>query len=191
MLSEKKSNSANKEKNNTTNVSNNNHETTTSKELLICLNCLEKINQKKYLQTNKEFKCISCFLENEIFNEKSKTLLIEKDKLDSFEKNIENASIIIKQIKENITLIINELKEKIEIIQNLGNKFFDSLEVEIKFSSLLYQNYQEELKKNNLNSFIVKNLEKHINFYVPELNINKEDSLKDRIKKLFLILIKI
>jgi len=25
------------------------------------------------------------------------------------------------------------------------------LEIEMKFSSLLYQNYQEELKKNNLN----------------------------------------
>ena len=73
------------------------------------------------------------------------------------------------------------MKEKIEIIQNLGNKFFESLEIEIKFSSLLYQNYQEELKKNNLNYFIVKNLENHINFYVSELNIIKKDSLKDRI----------
>lgn len=184
MSSEKNPNSSNNEKNTTNNESNFNHETTTSKEKLIFLNCLEKIKQKNYLQTNKEFKCISCFLEKEKFNEKSKPLLIEKDKLDSFEKNIENASIIKKQIKENITLIINELKEKIEIIQNLESKFFDSLEIEIKFSSLLHQYYLEELKNNNLNSFIVKNLENHINFYVPELNINKNDSLKDRINEI-------
>ena len=71
--------------------------------------------------------------ENEKFNEKSKPLLIEKDKLVSFEKNIENASIIKTQIKENISSIINELKEKIEIIENLKKQFFESLEMEIKF----------------------------------------------------------
>jgi hypothetical protein len=76
------------------------------------------------------------------------------------------------------------LKEKIEIIENLKKQFFESLEMEIKFSSFWYQSYQEELKKNNLNSFIVKNLENYINFYVPELNINKENSLKDRINEI-------
>ena len=57
------------------------------------------------------------------------------------------------------------------------------MEIEIKFSSLLYQNYQEELKENNLNSFIVKDLENHINFYLPELNINKSYPFKDIINK--------
>ena len=57
------------------------------------------------------------------------------------------------------------------------------MEIEIKFLSLLYQNYQEELKENNLNSFIVKDLENHINFYLPELNINKNYPFKDIINK--------
>jgi len=184
MISEIKSNNVYNEKNNTINESNYNQETTTSKEFLICRHCLEKFSQKNYWQVNKELKYISCSLENEKFKAKLNPLLIKKDKLVSFEKNIKNASIIKKQIKEYITLIINELKEKIEIIQNLGNKFFESLEIEIKFSSLLYQNYQEELKKNNLNSFIVKNLENHLNFYIPELNINKKDSLKDRVNEI-------
>ena len=137
-----------------------------SKELLICQKCLEKINQINFPKTS---------IENE------KSLLIEKTKLDLFEKNIGNASNMKKHIKENINLVINELKEKIENIEQLSKTFFESLEIEIKFSKLLYENYQQELKNNNLNSFIVKNLESHINFYIPELNINEKDSLKGKI----------
>ena len=74
---------------------------------------------------------------------------IEKDKLALFEKNIENASNIKKQIKENINLIINELKAKIENVEKIEKKFFESLEIEVKFSNLLYENYLQELKNNN------------------------------------------
>ena len=144
---------------------------------LLCQNCLEKMDQKKC--SNIQIKC-----ESERPDERFKSLLIEKEKLDLFEKNIRNASEIKKQIKNYIDSVINELYEKIEYIESLAKTFFESLEIEIKFSELLYQNYQQELEKNNLHSFLVQNFENHINFYVPELNISKKDSLKEKINKI-------
>ena len=101
MLSETNINTLNYENNvneiENTNCCKINQETIKENEFLICQKCLDKINKKS--------KCISCsIIENEKFNEDIKPLLIEKDKLDLFEKNIENASNIKSQIKENINL---------------------------------------------------------------------------------------
>ena len=65
---------------------------------------------------------------------KFKSLLIEKDKIDSFEKNFQKISEMKQKIKNSIDIVINELKEKIEHIDNLSKTFFESLEKEIKNS---------------------------------------------------------
>ena len=116
--------------------------------------------------------------------EKFKSLLIEKDKIDSFEKNFQKISEMKQKIKNSIDIVINELKEKIEHIENLSKVFFESLEKEIKNSESLYQNYQQELKSKNIDLITVQNFKNHIYFYIPELNISKNDSINEKINKI-------
>ena len=110
--------------------------------------------------------------------------VIEKSKLDLFEKNLKNADFMKKKIKEIIDSVIEELIEKIKTIRNLEQTFFESLEAEIKMSKFLYESHQQEIKNRNVNCFISKELANHINFFIPELKIDNTTSLNERINKI-------
>jgi len=110
--------------------------------------------------------------------------VIEKSKLDSFEKNLKNADFMKKKIKEIIDSVIEELIEKIKTIRNLEQTFFESLEAEIKMSKFLYESHQQEIKNRNVNCFISKELANHINFFIPELKIDNTTSLNERINNI-------
>ena len=110
--------------------------------------------------------------------------VIEKSKLDLFEKNLKNADFMKKKIKEIIDSVIEELIEKIKTIRNLEQTFFESLEAEIKMSKFLYEIYQQEIKNRNVNCFISKELANHINFFIPELKIDNTTSLNERINNI-------
>ena len=110
--------------------------------------------------------------------------VIEKSKLDLFEKNLKNADFMKKKIKEIIDSVIEELSEKIKTIRNLEQTFFESLEAEIKMSKFLYESYQQEIKNRNVNCFISKELANHINFFIPELKIDNTTSLNERINNI-------
>ena len=110
--------------------------------------------------------------------------VIEKSKLDLFEKNLKNADFMKKKIKEIIDSVIEELIEKIKTIRNLEQTFFESLEAEIKMSKFLYESHQQEIKNRNVNCFISKELANHINFFIPELKIDNTTSLNERINNI-------
>ena len=110
--------------------------------------------------------------------------VIEKSKLDLFEKNLKNADFMKKKIKEIIDSVIEELIENIKTIRILEQTFFESLEAEIKMSKFLYESYQQEIKNRNVNCFISKELTNHINFFIPELKIDNTTSLNERINNI-------
>ena len=176
---------------------------------IICKNCFEKHNKddniekinkidsickkhfnqiESYCDICKKHKCSYCIPEHEE-DHKSKEYLIrdkmlKKNKLDNFKKNINNISENKQIIEKKIDEIIDEAKKKIELLIKLKNQFFESLNMKLKFTNLVYQNYTQKYKDTDLNYYIIKNLENQIDFGLKEFKINNEDKIENKIEEI-------
>ena len=110
--------------------------------------------------------------------------MIKKHKIDNFKKKFNNISENMQIIEKEINEIINELKNKIELLLKLKNKFFETLNIKIKFTDLVYKNYIKKYKDTDLNYYIIKNLENQIEFGLKEFKIKKEDKLENKIEEI-------
>ena len=72
----------------------------------------------------------------------------------------------------------------IESLINLKIKFFEKLNMKIKFTNLVYQNYYKEFKDTDLNYYLIKNLENQIDFNLQDLKINNENKLENKVEKI-------
>ena len=136
----------------------------------------------------KENKCAYCSMEHDSNHENKEIVLrqkiIKKNILDNFDKNLKNISNVKIKIEESIKMVIDDLKSKIELIENLQKQFFESLDIQIKFTNLVYNNYLKKLKDFDLNYFIITNFENQINFNLSELNLNMKDSVENKMSTL-------
>lgn len=181
----------------------------TCSNIIICQNCYDKHNKdddiekitkidsickkhgiqiESYCDICKEHKCSYCSTDHNESHKNKEYLIrdkmIKKNKLDNFVKNLENAKNIRNNIEEKINEVINELKKNIDSLNNLKNKFVDSLNMKIKIANLAYHNYQTKYNNVDINYFLIKNLEEHINFDLPNLNINNENNCEEKIKQI-------
>ena len=146
---------------------------------VLCQNCFE-IHEKKdeifkfkidstckkhynlyesYCPICKENKCSYCSIEHDEEHEKKEFILkkkiLKKNKLDEFKLNIKRIIKDKDKVEEAINLVINELKEKIENLNNLKNKFFDYLNMKLKFVKLILHNYEKKLEDFDVNFYII------------------------------------
>ena len=54
----------------------------------------------------------------------------------------------------------------------------------MKFTQLILQNYEKKIEDFDINYFIINNLENQIKFNLLELNLNKNDSLEQKIENI-------
>lgn len=105
---------------------------------------------ESYCPICKENKCSYCSMEHEESHEEREYVLrhkmLKKKQIEDFENNLKNILNIKNQIEDQINLVIKELNEKIEIIEKLKSKFFESLNMQIKFTDLVYKIYIKKLK---------------------------------------------
>ena len=151
--------------------------------------CRKHFNQiESFCDICKEHKCSYCIPEHEEEHENKEYLirdiLFKKKKLDNFKNNLKNISEIKQNIEKQINEVINELQKKIELLINLKNKFFEDLNMKIKFTDLVYKNYLKKFKDTDLNYYLIKNLENQIDFGLKDLKINKENNLDNRITQI-------
>jgi hypothetical protein len=66
-------------------------------------------------------------------------ILIPKNQLDFFKKNIDNSYKIRNKIEENINKIINELKEKEESLKKLIGEFNKYLDIKLNLLKLFFK----------------------------------------------------
>ena len=181
----------------------------TCSNIIICKNCFEKHNKddnieklnkidslckkhfnpiESYCDICKEHKCSYCIPEHEEEHKNKEYLIrdkmIKKHKIDNFKKKFNNISENMQIIEKEINEIINELKNKIELLLKLKNKFFETLNIKIKFTDLVYKNYIKKYKDIDLNYYIIKNLENQIEFGLKEFKIKKEDKLENKIEEI-------
>jgi len=173
---------------------------------ILCSNCLKEHNKEDniikikidsscikhcnpyeyYCPICKENKCSYCSIEHDEEHEKSEILLknkfLKKKKLVIFKNNIKNINSIKEKIENTIDSVIKELEEKIMLINNLKNKFFEGLKMQLKFTDLVLQNYEKKIIDFDVNYFLINNLEHQINFNLYELNFSLEDSLEKKIE---------
>ena len=110
--------------------------------------------------------------------------MIKKHKIDNFKKKFNNISENMQIIEKEINEVVNELKNKIELLLKLKNKFFETLNIKIKFTDLVYKNYIKKYKDTDLNYYIIKNLENQIEFGLKEFKIKKEEKVENRIEEI-------
>ena len=151
--------------------------------------CRKHFNQiESFCDICKEHKCSYCIPEHEEEHKNKEYLirdkLFKKNKLDTFENNLKNISEIKQNIEKQINEVINELKKKIESLINLKNKFFENLNMKIKFTNLVYQNYLKKFKDTDLNYYLIKNLENQIDFNLQDLKINNENKLENKVEQI-------
>jgi hypothetical protein len=152
--------------------------------------CKKHLNQlESYCPICQESKCSYCMMEHDSNHDKNEIVLrhkiFKKNVLDNFDKELKKISDFKNQIEENITSVINEMKSKIELIEKLKKEFFESLDMQMKFTYLVYNNYLKKLKDFDLNYYVINNLEKQINFSLSELVINENDSYENKITQIF------
>ena len=176
---------------------------------IICQNCYEKHNKddniekltkldslcrkhfnqiESFCDICKEHKCSYCIPEHEEEHEDKEYLirdiLFKKKKLDNFKNNLKNISEMKQNIEKQINEVINQLQTKIELLIKLKNKFYEDLNMKIKFTDLVYKNYLKKFKDTDLNYYLIKNLENQIDFGLKDLKINKENNLDNRITQI-------
>ena len=149
--------------------------------------CKKHFNQfESYCPICKENKCGYCSMEHEESHEEKEYALrhkmFKKNQLEYFDGNLKKIQNIKNKIEDKINSVINELNEKIELIEKLKNNFFESLNMQIKFTDLVYKNYMKKLKDFDLNYFVINNLENQMNFNLTELNIKNNDSLENKVQ---------
>ena len=178
----------------------------TCSNLIICQNCFEKHNKddeveklnkidslckkhfnqiESFCDVCKEHKCFYCIPEHDEKHKNKEYLirdkLFRKNRLDNFIKNLINISEVQKKIEKIINEVIDDLQKKIKSLIDLKNKFSETLNMKVKFSNLVYQNYLKKFKDTDLNFFLIKNLENEIDFGLKDLKIEKEKNLEERI----------
>ena len=179
----------------------------TCQNKILCNNCFKKHNKdddmikfkidstcKKhcnpyeyYCPICKENKCSYCSIEhNEEHGKKEillKNKLLKKNKLIELKKKIKKIYTIKDKIENTIASIIKELEEKILLIKNLKDNFFESLNMQLKLTDLVLQNYEKKILNFDVNYFLINNLENQININLFELNLDINDSLEKKIEK--------
>ena len=76
------------------------------------------------------------------------------------------------------------MKKKIELINDLKEKFFEKLNMKIKFTNLVYQNYLQKFKNTDLNYYLIKNLENQIDFNLQDLKMSNENKLENKVEQI-------
>jgi len=151
--------------------------------------CRKHFNQiESFCDICKEHKCSYCIPEHEEEHKNKEYLirdkLFKKNKLDAFTNNLKNISEIKQNIEKQINDVINEFKKKIELLNDLKDKFFEKLNMKIKFTNLVYQNYLQKFKNTDLNYYLIKNLENQIDFNLQDLKINNENKLEKKVDQI-------
>ena len=104
-----------------------------------------------YCPICKENKCSYCSIEhNEEHGKKEillKNKLLKKNKLIELKKKIKKIYTIKDKIENTIASIIKELEEKILLIKNLKDNFFESLNMQLKLTDLVLQNYEKKIPR--------------------------------------------
>ena len=112
-------------------------------------------------------------------------ILIPKNQLENLKNNIQNSQKIRSDIEEKINNLIKELKEKEEQLKSLMEKFTKLLDVKIKFIEIFLHNYENKIEEIDLNYQTIFNLQKEINFKVPNLSFYENEKLAQKIEKSF------
>ena len=175
---------------------------------IMCKNCfkkheqdddIEKLNKidstcRKHLNPIESFckicnksLCSYCNSEHDENHKDSEIFLrdkiLKKNKLEEFEKTLKKVYNNLNIVEIQINELIEELKQKIDQIINLKNTFFDFLNMKIKLSNLVYKNYLQKLNETDLNFTLIRNLEEQLNFYLPSLQINKNEAFTTKAEK--------
>jgi len=151
--------------------------------------CRKHFNQiESFCDICKEHKCSYCIPEHEEEHKNKEYLirdkLFKKNKLDAFTNNLKNISEIKQNIEKQINDVINEFKKKIELLNDLKDKFFEKLNMKIKFTNLVYQNYLQKFKNIDINYYLIKNLENQIDFNLQDLKMSNEIKLENRVEQI-------
>ena len=112
-------------------------------------------------------------------------ILIPKNQLENLKNNIQNSQKIRSDIEEKINNLIKELKKKEEQLKSLMEKFTKLLDVKIKFIEIFLHNYENKIEEIDLNYQTIFNLQKEINFKVPNLSFYENEKLAQKIEKSF------
>ena len=150
--------------------------------------CLKHLSQYYgYCTDCKENICMFCQDENHknhsiILLSK---ILIPKNQLENLKNNIQNSQKIRSDIEEKINNLIKELKEKEEQLKSLMEKFTKLLDIKIKFIEIFLHNYENKIEEIDLNYQTIFNLQKEINFKVPNLSFYENEKLAQKIEKSF------
>ena len=143
---------------------------------------------ESYCPKCKESKCSYCSIDHDENHEKDevwlKKKLFKKNKLDGFKNNINRINILKVEIEKKINSLVKELEEQIKLINSIKNKFFESLNMQIKFVDLILDNYEKKLKDFDINYYLINNLENQINFNLTELDYKENYSLDKKIENI-------
>ena len=112
-------------------------------------------------------------------------ILIPKNQLENLKNNIQNSQKIRSDIEEKINNLIKELKEKEEQLKSLMEKFTKLLDIKIKIIEIFLHNYENKREEIDLNYQTIFNLQKEINFKVPNLSFYENEKLAQKIEKSF------
>ena len=112
-------------------------------------------------------------------------ILIPKNQLENLKNNIQNSQKIRSDIEEKINNLIKELKEKEDQLKSLMEKFTKLLDIKIKFIEIFLHNYENKIEEIDLNYQTIFNLQKEINFKVPNLSFYENEKLAQKIEKSF------
>ena len=110
--------------------------------------------------------------------------MLKKNELDAFKNTIKAIKGTKNIIEEKINSITDELENKIESINNLKNKFFESLDMKLQFVEIVLNNYEKKLENCDLNYSIINNLENQMNFKLLNLNFDNDASLEKKIENI-------
>ncbi len=110
-------------------------------------------------------------------------IIYKKNKLEEIENNIMNATYQKRNILKKIDLFIEELIKKINFLKELKENFEQKFRKKRFVVLLIYHNYLKKMKDLDFNYRIIKNMEEQINFGLPELVLNNNDSLDKKMEK--------
>ena len=114
----------------------------------------------------------------------SKKKLFKKNKLEAFKNNIQRINIMKCDIEKKINSLQKELENQIKSLNNVKNKFFESLNMQIKFVELILDKYDKKMKDFDINYYLINNLENQFNFNLTELDYKENYSLDKKIEKI-------
>ena len=111
-------------------------------------------------------------------------IIYKKNKLEEIKNNIKNATNQKRKVMKKIDLFIEELTKKVNFLKELKENFEKKFKRKRFFVRLIYHNYMKKLEDLDFNYRIIKNMEEQINFGLPELVLNNNDSLDKKWKNL-------